>query len=136
MSSGLRFAVVPGSYAVARLGPTDPVPDWGMLGTWWSVTRTRAELSVVCAQVHVPTGVRAERGFALLQLAGPFPFTATGVLAAVVGPLAAAGIPVFTLSTFDTDYLLVAEAECARALFVLQAAGHVLETSSGGCSAS
>ena len=50
-----------------------------------------------------------------------------GVVAALVTPLAEAGISVFVLSTFDTDYLLVKEVELVKALAGLRAADHSVD---------
>jgi len=121
----LAFAVVPGSLAVVRLGPQDDLPDWAHgSSAFFSLTRTAAEVSIVCAAARVPEEIRAERGWALFELQGPIPFGETGVLASFIAPLAAAGISVFALSTFDTDYVLVKAERLAEALAVLNQAGH------------
>jgi hypothetical protein len=112
---GPELDLLPGSYAVARLGPGDPVPAWAHDETLMSVTRTAGELSVVCPQDAVPAGVRCERGFRALALRGPLDFALTGVLHELTGPLARAGIPVLAISTFDTDVLLVRDADLPRA---------------------
>jgi hypothetical protein len=50
-----------------------------------------------------------------------------GVMASLVNPLANAGISVFAVSTFDTDYLLVKEHDFEKALAALRAAGHRID---------
>jgi hypothetical protein len=122
--SPLRYTVFPGSFAVLRLGPDADVPVDLLVPPFHSVTRTPAELSVVCPEGGVPEGSRAETGWALLALAGPFPFEMVGVLASVLEPLAAAGVSIFALSTFDTDYVLVKREKLADAVAALAAAGH------------
>ena len=119
------WTVEEGSWAVARLGPSDPLPEWARAGAFSSITRTRDELSIVCAESSVPEGVRAERGWAMVKLAGPFPFDAIGVLQAFLSPLARAGISVFAVSTFDTDYVLMKRTDLERAIDVLATAGRV-----------
>lgn len=121
--SPLRFSVHPGSFAVLRLAPDAAVPAGLLVPPFHSVTRTPAETSVVCPEDVVPAGARAETGWALLALAGPFPFELTGVLASVLSPLAAAGVSIFALSTFDTDYVLVKAVRLADAVAALEAAG-------------
>lgn len=124
--AGLSFAVLDGTWAVARLAPAEPVPGWATLPTAFSaVVRTRDELSIVCPESEVPPEVRAERGWATLQLVGPFAFTQVGVLAAVAQPLALAGIGIFAISTFDTDYVMVKHAHVPSACEALARAGHV-----------
>ncbi len=124
--TSLRFAVLPGSYAVARLPAGAEVPLASLVPPFSSVTRTPVELSVVCPETAAPAGARVETGWALLGLVGPFPFSMVGVLASVLQPLAAAGVSIFALSTFDTDYVLVKREKLDDALAALAAAGHVV----------
>ena len=114
------------TFAVCRLDPASPLPAWADCGEFVSVTRTAAELSVVCPQRFVPDGVRHEPGWRCLRLAGPIDFGLTGVLAALLVPLADAGIGAFALSTFDTDYVLVKGGDASRAADVLRSAGHTV----------
>ncbi len=122
-SSPLVLSTLPGRYAVCRMGPSASVPAWAGGESLFSTTRTPEELSMVCEEASVPAEVTAERGWAALKLHGPIPFGTTGVLASLTAPLAEAGIPVFALSTFDTDYLLVKAATLAEAVSTLRAAG-------------
>ena len=114
-------------YAVVRLDPDAEVPGWAGAGPISSVTRTASELSVVCREADVPEAASAERGWRLLEVAGPLAFTLTGVLASLVVPLAEAGITLFALSTFETDYLLVRERDLGRACDALRGAGHTVD---------
>ena len=93
------------------------------------MTRSSDELSIVCeehaSEEHrLPEGIRAERGWVALKLEGPFPFSMTGVLASFLQPLAEAKIPIFAISTFDTDYVLVKRDDLELAQKALAAAGH------------
>ncbi len=81
---------------------------------------------MVCPERAVPAGVDAERGWRCLRVRGPLAFELTGVLASLASPLAAAGVPIFALSTFDTDYLLIPGARLETAVDVLRTAGHRL----------
>lgn len=119
----LRLAILPHRLAVCRLDSDAPLPSW-IRGAFTSVTRTDEELSVICDDDAVPADVKAERGWRAVRVLGPIPFEVTGVAAALVSPLAAAGISVFLLATFDTDYLLLKDEVFARALDVLRDAGH------------
>jgi hypothetical protein len=88
------------------------------------VTRTSDELSVVCPEKNVPGGVRSEGEWRVLVLEGSFEFSAVGVLASVAAPLAEAGVSIFALSTYDTDYVLVKEEGLDRAVSALRQRGH------------
>jgi uncharacterized protein len=134
-SNRFPLTLLEGTYAVCRLGPEDDVPGWAAGGPLSSVTRTPHELSVVCPASDVPAGVRAERDWRAFQLQGPVPFTTVGVISSLTRPLAEAGIPVFVLSTFDTDYLLVKEGVVSRAGKLLERAGFQVGAASAGGSA-
>ena len=126
LSAPVTLDVLPGRLAVCRLASDAPLAPWMGEGPLTSVTRTDAELSVVCAEAAVPEGVRAEAGWRALRVRGPLAFELTGVLAALAAPLAEAGIPIFALSTFDTDVLLVEAERLAEAVGALRAAGHAV----------
>jgi uncharacterized protein len=121
----LKFRRLPGPYAIVRLAPEASVPDWATNGEFTSITRTAEELSVVCPADNVPSDVRSPHHWICLKLEGPFPFSQTGVLLSFIEPLSANDIPIFAISTYDTDYVLIPE-EHARALEVLREAGHEL----------
>ena len=120
----LKLEVVEGSYAVCRLGPEEALLPWAGLKPFVSITRTDAELSVVCPEASVPSGVRAERGWRCLRVAGPLGFGVTGILASLAGPLASSGVSIFVVSTYDTDYLMVQDRDLERAKDALARAGH------------
>ena len=123
---GRTLALLPDRLAVCRLPPADEVPSWAWTGPLASVTRTAEELSVVCAESAVPDDVQAERGWRAMRVAGPLDFDLTGVVSSLTAPLADAGVPVFVLSTFDTDWLLVRHANVDEAVHALVHAGHVI----------
>jgi RimJ/RimL family protein N-acetyltransferase len=123
----LELLAVPGTFAVCKLPAGEPLPAWATAGDFFCVTRTADELSVVCRADAVPAGVACEGGWKGLRVAGAMPFTLVGVLAALTGPVAAAGVGVFAFSTFDTDYLLVKATDWAKAVTALRGAGHVID---------
>jgi uncharacterized protein len=116
-------------FAVCRLAADAPLPAWavgGSAGPFVSITRTADELSIVCRQGAVPEGIRCERGWRCLRVAGTLDFTLTDVLASLLDPLAEARVAVFVVATFDTDYLLVKEDRLDAAVEVLRREGHVV----------
>jgi len=120
----LTLDLLRGTFAVCRLAPDARVPAWVAGGPFVSITRTADELSVVCRQEAVPEGVRCERGWRCLRVAGILDSSLVGVLASLVGPLTEAAVSVFVVSSFDTDYLLVKQENLQRAVAVLRRAGH------------
>ncbi len=123
----VALAVLPGRLAVCRLAPEADCPAWAASGRVWGLVRTPEELSVVCDEQAVPQGVKAESGWRALEVSGPLDFALIGVLAALATPLAQAGVSIFVMSTFDTDYILVKETALSRAISALQSAGHQVE---------
>lgn len=120
----LTLHLLPGEFAACRLLPTEPIPAWAGSAVFSSVTRTADELSIICPAPPVPAGVKAERGWRLLKVAGPLDFGMVGVLASITAPLAAGGISLLAVATFDTDYVLVRAERLEEALRALEAAGH------------
>jgi hypothetical protein len=135
-ATDLRLRVHPGRLAVVRLDPGGPLPPWAADpgdGPLHVVARTADETSVVTAADRVPAGVRAESDFRALEVAGPLDFALTGVLAGLTATLATAGVPVFVVSTFDTDWLLVRAGRRDAAVAALRASGvRVDESGAGG----
>jgi uncharacterized protein len=122
----LHLTLLPGRYAVCRLAAGEPLPAWAMAtdAPLWSLTRTRDELSVVVEEAGVPPSVeKVEPGWRALALAGPIPFGTVGVIAGLTAPLAAAHVPVFVISTYDTDVLLVKATDLETAVATLRGAG-------------
>lgn len=119
----LKFRCLTGSYAIVRLAPDAPVPAWAIAGGFTSITRTNDELSVVCPIQSIPPEVHSSHRWICLKLEGPFPFSQTGVLLSFIEPLSANNIPIFAISTCDTDYVFIPE-EFAAALDLLLEAGH------------
>lgn len=127
MQHPLTLTLLPDTFAVCRLAPTAPIPAWADAGHFTAITRTPDELSIVCRQDHVPDDITAERDWRCLKVAGPLDFALTGILAALAAPLAHAGISIFALSTYATDYLLVKETSIAQAVTVLRDAGWIVQ---------
>jgi hypothetical protein len=119
----LKFRLLPGAYAIVRLAPDAPLPALATNGDFTSVTRNADELSIVCPTVNLPSDVNSAHRWICLKLEGPFPFSQTGVLLSFIEPLSTNDVPIFAISTYDTDYVLIQE-EFASAIDLLRQAGH------------
>jgi hypothetical protein len=122
----LKFRQLPVSFAICRLPPDAPNPELAPNAHFLSVTRTADELSIVCPADQAPGNAKCEGSWICFKLEGPFPFSQTGVLASFIGPLAENRIPIFAISTFDTDYVLVKDEHAEAARQTLQASRHQL----------
>jgi len=125
----LELSLLPERFAISRLAAESSIPDWATKGSFFSVTRTGDELSAVTELSLVPPGVQSQPGWCVLKVHGPFVLSEIGVLAALATPLAEARISLFAVSTFDTDYLLVASETLAQAVAALERAGHTIHRS-------
>jgi uncharacterized protein len=123
----LTLTLLPTTLAVSRLDPSAPLPEWALGGPFSSVTRTGSELSVICPEAQVPAEVQHEGGWRCLSVVGQLDFEQIGVFASLAGPLAGAGISIFPIATYDTDHVLLKDADLLRAVNVLVEAGHQLK---------
>lgn len=116
----MDLIILPDSLSVCRLAPDSPIPPWATAGSFYAIVRSPDELSVVCPDGLPPAGTQREGPWRALKVQGPLDFEETGILADLTVPLAAAGVSVFAVSSFDTDYLLIRETSLSIALRVLR----------------
>lgn len=112
--------------AICRLAPDSELPNWATEAGFFSITRSPDELSIVCTGTYAPDEITREDGWRALGIEGPLDFSLVGILASVAMPLAEAGVSVFAVSTYDTDYVLVQEDALGTAVSVLRESGHVV----------
>lgn len=125
----MKVSILEGKYSVCRFSPSESVCETQFSGgAFTSVTRTTTEISVVCETECVRVSCKEEKGWSLLMVEGPLDFGMIGVLSSISAPLAAAGISIFVLSTFDTDYILLKESVLDHAVEVMRKAGFELVT--------
>lgn len=128
----MRLRALPSLFAVCRLEPGSELPAWAMAGSFYSVTKTSDELSIVCDQSLVPSGTKAETGWRGFRVTGTLDFSLTGILSSIAGPLANARISLFALSSYDTDFVLIKGTDWENGVRVLRAAGFEFEESPSG----
>jgi hypothetical protein len=121
----LPLELLPDTLAICRLDAAAAVPEWAHGSSpFLTISRTPEELSITVVESAVPAGVRCERPYRALRVRGPLPLDLVGILAAIADPLAEAGLSIFAISTFDTDYVLVKAADLEAAVRALGRAGH------------
>jgi hypothetical protein len=123
----MNLSLNPERLSVCQLPADAPIPAWATAGRGFcSITRTTEELSIVCAETGVPAGTRQEAGWRAFKVEGPLDFALTGILSSLAAPLAQAGISIYAVSTYHTDYVLVKAAKVDEAVRALRRAGHVV----------
>ncbi|MEA3137312.1 MAG: uncharacterized protein QOC71_1593, partial [Thermoplasmata archaeon] len=125
-SNRIPLALLDEKFAVCRMDPKERTPAWvmDMPAQLVALIRTPNELCILCDEADVPRSATAvERGFRAFVLDGTIPHAVSGLLNSLTRPLAEAGISVFSLFTYDTNYLLVKDADVAKASKALEKAG-------------
>ncbi|MGE5421541.1 MAG: ACT domain-containing protein [Chloroflexota bacterium] len=121
----LKLTVLPKKYAICRLNANAALPHWIVKAEFFSVTRTKDELSVVAEQDDpVSEDIICSRDWRILKIEGPLDLTLIGLIAEVSGIFKDAGIAIFTLSTYETDYILVKEGDLRNGTTALVSSGH------------
>jgi hypothetical protein len=121
----LPLEVLPDTLAICRLPADAPLPAWASApAAFVTVSRTAEELSITAVQRLVPADARCERDYRALRVRGTLPPDLVGILLSIAEPLARAGLSIFAISTYDTDYVLVKAHDLPAAVKVLRAAGH------------
>ena len=128
MGIRLNLTVLPYQLGICRLEPDQALPAWALQRPFYHISRTLDELSIICETQIIPGDVKCEPGWRAIKLEGPFDFSLIGIMLSAAAPLAEAGISILSISTFDTDYILVKEAHIAGAIKALAGAGHVVRT--------
>ncbi len=121
----MNLQIVEGSFSICRLNIESPNPVWALSGVFYSITKTSDELSIVCESKNIPNDIKAEIGWGLIKVQGPLDFGLSGILASLANPLAVEKISIFAISTFDTDYIMVKEANLQKAKSTLENSGFI-----------
>ena len=92
------------------------------------VGKTDEELSLVCQSEHTPENCLArEDGWKAFRVQGVLDFSLTGILAGIAKLLSENGVPIFAVSTYNTDYILIKTEKYQKALDLLVANGYSME---------
>lgn len=115
----LTLSILEEKLAICRLDASVPIPLWARENNFFSITKTRDELSIVCLEEKVPQDIKVEKGWRAFKVEGLLDFALTGILAGIAKPLAESEISIFAISTYNTDYILVKEENLEKAIKVL-----------------
>ncbi len=106
------------------------VPDWVYDSDFYSVTKTEDELSIVCetSQITLDQNVKVDSHWRILKINGPLDLSQVGIIADISNLLKDNDVPIFTLSTFDTDYILIKTQYLDKTISLLSQIGHKILT--------
>ena len=120
----LNFIILKESFTIHRLSPGDNIPKNLFTSPFYNICQTAEELSIVALDSIEIKSEESNPGWSVLKIAGPLDFSLTGILAGISSILAEAGISIFAISTFDTDYILLKTENLRKAKLALKSAGH------------
>lgn len=123
----LKLKILSQSLTIIKLRPKTLLPTWLESHSWYSVTHTADELSIVCERDKLSKDIPDSGEWRGIMVCGPLDFSLTGILLQLAEPLAQAGISIFAISTFDSDYVLVQRENLAGAINSLRESGHIIE---------
>ena len=122
----LILILLTGNLSVCQLDPQKEIPSWATASQFFSISRTKDELSIVCSSDVVPDEIKCEKDWIAYKVVGPLDFGLTGILSSIAKPLAEANISIFAISTYDTDYILIKACNQDRSIEVLKEAGFTI----------
>jgi hypothetical protein len=123
----LTLIILRETFAICRLDKDAPIPDWAFQGGLFSITSTKEELSIVCPQINVPKGIVCNQGWSCLKVKGPLDLSSTGIISSIASTLGRESISLFSISTYDTDYVMIKEKDLEKAVFALTGASQRIE---------
>jgi uncharacterized protein len=119
----LQFSVLPGQFAVCQLHRDEELPAWVYQSSFYTISKTADELSVVCEEHLVKGEIKKSVGWKLLKINAVLDLSLTGITAQFSTALAKAGVNLSVIATYNTDYILVEEAKLATATKALRESG-------------
>ena len=123
----LPFIVIDGVFSLCRLAPGDAVPSWALPSSFYTISKTSDELSVVCESLYVPVEVKQDGNWRLLKIAAVLNLSLTGITAKFSTALANADINLCVIATYETDYILVKQEKLQPAITALQHADFLIQ---------
>ena len=124
----LHLSLIKEKYGICTLPNSAPIPDWALNESLVSITSSEKELTIVCRQDIIPSQCKCDLDWRCFKVDGSFDLNQTGVISSLSSPLADAGISIYVISTYDTDYFMVKEENVEQAISVLSNSGHSITT--------
>ena len=120
----LQLSLLKDKYCIYTLPNTATIPDWALTQSLVSITRTEKELTIVCRQEILPSQYQSDLNWRCFKIDGSFDLNQIGVISSISSPLADAGISIYVISTYDTDYFLIQEQNLEQTISTLSDIGH------------
>jgi uncharacterized protein len=120
----LKLQLLDEKFVISKMPQFAELPSVFAKGEMCFVMRTDDDLTVISPEFMAPNNVQQQIGYRCLRTVGEMPVESVGVLIALIQPLSTAGISVFSVSTYNSDYIFLMEESLVEATQALQHAGH------------
>jgi len=122
----LQLSLLKETYGICVFPSNAIIPEWALMTSLCSITRTKKDLTIVCPQNIIPPDSESDLNWRCFRIDGTFDLNQIGVISSLAAPLAQADISIFVISTYDTDYILVKDQKVEHAVSVLIDYGHMI----------
>jgi hypothetical protein len=122
----LKFTVLKDVYSIYRFEKYSNIPEWAYKTDFYSITRTNEELSVVSKHIDIKTteNILVDKHWRIFKIHGPMPLSQIGIIAHISDILRKGKISIFTIGTYDTDYIMIKDNNTNKAIRLLENEGH------------
>jgi len=120
----LQLSLLKDKYGICTLPNNAPIPDWALTQSLASITRTEKELTIVCRREILPSQYQSDLNWRCFKIDGSFDLNQIGVISSISSTLADAGISIYVISTYDTDYFPIQQQDLEQTISVLSNSGH------------
>ena len=124
----LNLKLLADVYCILKFAPNARLPAFIYDSDFYSVTRTPEEISVVTRQESlIKEAISCDKDWRILKIDGILDFSLVGIIAELTQILKENEIPVFIISTYNTDYCLLKQKYTEKAIKVLKNKGHKVQ---------
>lgn len=124
----MNLTVLDKKYSIYRFEVNSVLPDWIYLSDFYSITKTAEEVSVVTEQTdQISENILCSKDWRILKIAGPLDFSVIGIIADISAILKDAKISIFTISTYDTDYILLKQKDLETGIIALTDKKYIIQ---------
>jgi uncharacterized protein len=121
----MTIIVLPNLYSIYKFRNDAVLPKWIFTSEFYSITKTKEELSIITVQKDfLSTDILVSKDWRILKIEGPLDFSLTGIIADISAVFKKHEISIFTISTYETDYIMVKQKDLDIGLDALQVNGH------------
>jgi hypothetical protein len=120
-----NLIVLSKKYSIYKFLNQTVLPDWIYSSDFYSITGTKDELSVVASQNDsISDNIKCNKNWRILKISGPLDFSLVGIIADITCILKEKNIPVFIISTYDTDYIFIKQKDLNNGIKALTRKGY------------